>query len=411
MDILPKEPMLPEKAYQIILERLKQDADPQKNIETFITAEMEEYANKLYAKYYWKNLIDKSENPQTTAIENGCWKIIADLWHCKNVDNAIGFSTVGSSEACIMAGLAMKRRCEGLTGKSKPNLVMSTTAHVCWKKFCNYFDVEPRYAPISQHHKVLDGYSILSLVDDNTIGVVVTLGITYTGQYDDIVSVNQVLNDMSEQQNIDIPIHVDAASGGMIAPFLQSNFGWDFRIKRVVSINTSGHKYGLVYPGIGWVVWRHRSYFPKSLIHYVDYLGGHMPTNTLNFTRPGAQVLLQYWVFIRYGFDGIKAIHEMSMRIAYYLMDEILKIGVFQLWAGRIDIPIVTWTLQEKKNWTLFNLSDRMSLKGWMIPAYAMPDNLSNIVLQRVVIRNDMTLDLINQFLNDLKFEIKVLNA
>jgi len=410
MDKLFKYPTSPESAYETIAKRLKEDSNPRKNVESFVTAEMDEWANRLYYETFGKNAIDKSENPQTTAIENECWRILADLWNCPDVDNAIGCSTIGSSEACMMAGLAMKRRWEENGGKGKPNIIISSATHVCWQKFCNYFDVEPRCAPILEHHKVLDGYGVLPLIDKNTIGVVAILGITYTGQFDDILNISQMLNAISIRAGIDVSIHIDAASGGMISPFLHPDLLWDFRLRNVVSINTSGHKYGLVYPGLGWIIWRHKDYLPDSLIHYVDYLGGHMPTWTLNFSRPGSQILLQYWAFLRYGFEGFKVVQERSLSLAKYLASEIERMNIFQLWADQINIPVFAWKLNPKYSFTLYELSDKMLNKGWMLPAYQLPYNMQDITVQRIAVRNDMTLDTANEFLEDLQSSINELN-
>lgn len=286
------EEMLPATAYQIVHDETMLDGNARLNLATFVSTWMDDYANRLYAESYDKNMIDKDEYPQTAAIEDNCWRILANLWNAPDADSAIGTSTIGSSEACMLGGLAFKRRWQHArraAGKSteKPNLVMSSAVQVCWEKFCNYFDVEARYVPISLDHKVLDGHELDKYVDENTIGVVAILGVTYTGMYEPVEQIAQALDAIQASTGLDIPIHVDGASGAMIAPFIQQDLNWDFRLERVHSISTSGHKFGLVYPGLGWVVWRDRQWLHEDLIFSVSYLGGSMPTFALNFSRPG----------------------------------------------------------------------------------------------------------------------------
>ncbi len=275
--------MLADTAYQVIHDEVMLDGNSRLNLATFVGTWMEPYAQRLYADTVDKNLIDKDEYPATAAIEERCWRILADLWHAPSVKDALGTSTVGSSEASMLAGLAMKRRWQAArraAGKpiDRPNLVMSSAVQVCWEKFANYFDVEPRYVPITDEHPVFDGHELERYVDENTIGVVAIMGVTYTGAYEPVAQIAGALDRIQLASGIDVPIHVDAASGGFVAPFLQPDLAWDFRVPRVVSINASGHKYGLVFPGVGWVVWREVDAVPKDMIFTVAYLGGEMPT-------------------------------------------------------------------------------------------------------------------------------------
>ncbi|MDR0836713.1 MAG: glutamate decarboxylase [Propionibacteriaceae bacterium] len=414
---LPPQPMLPETAYQIVHDESMLDGNARLNLATFVSTWMDERADKLYAEAYDKNAIDKDEYPQTAAMENYCWRILADLWHSPKPEDAIGCSTTGSSEACMLGGLAFKRRWQErrrAEGKptDKPNLVLSSAVQVCWEKFCNYFDVEPRFVPISLDHKVLDGFELEKYVDENTIGVVAILGVTYTGMYEPVAQIAAKLDEIQASTGLDIPIHVDGASGAMIAPFVQPDLVWDFRIPRVHSINTSGHKYGLVYPGLGWVVWREAALLPDSLVFKVSYLGGEMPTFALNFSRPGAQILLQYWAFLRYGFAGYRAVQTSTMEVAQYLAAEIAKIGPFDLWNDAQDIPVFAWMLKPDaaRAWTLYDLSDRLRMKGWQVPAYPMPDNLTNITVQRLVIRNGLGMDLADRLLDDIRTQVAYLD-
>ncbi|MGO4490448.1 glutamate decarboxylase, partial [Microbacterium sp. 2RAF4] len=322
-----------------------------------------------------------------------------NLWNAPDAEKSIGTSTIGSSEACMLGGLAFKRRWQQArraAGKdtSSPNIVMSSAVQVCWEKFCNYFDVEPRYVPISEEHKTLDGHDLANYVDENTIGVVAIMGVTYTGMYEPVAEIAAALDEIQKDTGLDIPIHVDGASGAMIAPFLQPDLVWDFRLERVHSISTSGHKYGLVYPGLGWVVWREARWLPEDLVFKVSYLGGEMPTFALNFSRPGAQVLLQYYMFLRLGFEGYRAVQQESQDVAEYLAQGIARLDAFELWNDGSDIPVFAWRLKEghTKNWTLYDLQDRLRMKGWLVPAYPMPADLEQITVQRIVVRNGLSM-------------------
>jgi glutamate decarboxylase len=405
--------MLPETAYQVIHDETMLDGNARLNLATFVGTWMDDHARRLYAESYDKNMIDKDEYPQTAAIEEYCLRIVADLWHAPDPMSSIGTSTIGSSEACMLGGLAFKRRWQHArraAGKSteKPNLVMSSAVQVCWEKFCNYWDVEARYVPITAEHPFLDGHDLEKYIDENTIGVVAILGVTYTGLYEPVAEIAAVLDALQASTGLDIPIHVDGASGGMIAPFLQPDLVWDFRLERVHSISTSAHKYGLVYPGLGWVVWRSADLLPEDLVFKVSYLGGSMPTLALNFSRPGAQVLLQYYLFLRLGRDGYRAVQQASQDVAHYLARGIEKLGIFELLSDGSDIPVFAWKLVDgpARNWSLYDLSDRLRMRGWLVPAYPMPDDLAQVTVQRIVVRNGLSMDLAASLLATLEEEV-----
>jgi glutamate decarboxylase len=410
---LPKEESLPETAYQIVHDEAMLDGNARLNLATFVGTWMDDYAERLYAEAADKNMIDKDEYPATAAVETRCVAMLADLWHAPDPRDAIGTSTIGSSEAAMLGGLALKRawqharRAAGLP-TDRPNLVMSAAVQVCWEKFCNYFEVEPRYVPISVEHPVLDGHDLASYVDENTIGVVAIMGVTYTGMYEPVEQVAAALDRVQGSTGLDVKIHVDGASGAMVAPFLQSDLLWDFQVDRVVSINTSGHKYGLVYPGVGWVVWRDRVSLPDDLVFHVDYLGGDMPTFALNFSRPGAQVLLQYYMFLRLGFDGFRRVQQVSQDVAVHLARGVAQMGPFELWNDGRDIPVFAWSLRPDpdRTWDLHDLSDRLRTRGWLVPAYPMPDNLADLTVQRIVVRTGLSLDLADVFLEDLRAQV-----
>ncbi len=415
---LPDSPSLPETAYQIVHDEAMLDGNARQNLATFVGTWMDDQAARIYAEAADKNLVDKDEYPATAAIEARCWRMLAKLWHAPDPGESIGTSTLGSSEACMLAGLALKRRWQHARRTAgeptdRPNLVMSSAVQVCWEKFCNYWDVEPRFVPVTQEHRVLDGHDLAEHVDENTIGVVAIMGVTYTGMYEPVAAIAAALDEIQAATGIDVPIHIDGASGAMIAPFLQPDLAWDFRVPRVASINTSGHKYGLVPPGLGWVVWPHRDLLPKDLVFDVSYLGGSMPTFGLNFSRPGAQVLVQYYLFLRLGAEGYRAVQQASQDVAHYLADGIAKLAPFELWNDGSDIPVFAWMLTDghTKNWTLYDLSDRLRMHGWLVPAYPMPADLESITVQRVVVRNGFSRDLAAVFLDDLTAEVGYLES
>ncbi|GAA4467384.1 glutamate decarboxylase [Phytohabitans houttuyneae] len=414
---IPEGESLPETAYQIVHDEAMLDGNARLNLATFVGTWMDGPAERLYAETFDKNMVDKDEYPATAAVETRCWTMLAGLWHAPDPRDTIGTSTVGSSEACMLGGLALKRRWQHArraAGKptDRPNLVMSSAVQVCWEKFCNYWDVEARLVPISEEHKVLDGDDLESYVDENTIGVVAILGVTYTGMYEPVRRIADALDRIQAATGLDVPIHIDGASGAFIAPFVQPDLEWDFRVARVASISTSGHKYGLVYPGLGWVVWRDKAALPEDLIFRVTYLGGDMPTLALNFSRPGAQVLLQYYMFLRLGMDGYRRVQQSAHDVARYLAGEVAKLPQFALWNDGADIPVFAWRLRDghTENWNLYHLSDRLRTRGWLVPAYPMPDDLADVTVQRVVVRNGLSRDLAGAFVSDLRAEVAYLD-
>ncbi|HEX9064204.1 MAG TPA: glutamate decarboxylase [Streptosporangiaceae bacterium] len=415
---LADDPMLPETAYQVVHDEAMLDGNARLNLATFVGTWMDPAASKLYGEAFDKNMIDKDEYPATAAIEDRCWKILARLWHAPDPHDAIGTSTIGSSEACMLGGLALKRRWQQArkaAGKpaDRPNIIMSSAVQVCWEKFANYWDVEARLVPITEEHPALDGHDLASYVDENTIGVVAIMGVTYTGMYEPVTKIAAALDQIQADTGLDIPIHIDGASGAFVAPFLQPGLEWDFRVDRVHSISTSAHKYGLVYPGLGWVVWKDAEFLPEDLIFKVSYLGGSMPTFALNFSRPGAQVLLQYYNFLRLGRTGYREVQQASHDVAMHLADEIVKMAPFELWGDGPDIPVFAWRMKHgyTDKWDLYDLGNQLRQRGWLVPAYPMPDNLSDLTVQRVVVRNGLSLDLADALLDHIVDSVKYLEG
>ncbi|MGH2407344.1 MAG: glutamate decarboxylase, partial [Candidatus Limnocylindrales bacterium] len=318
---LPESEMDPEVAYQIVHDELMLDGNARLNLATFVGTWMEPQAQRLMAETFDKNMIDKDEYPQTAEMEMRCVDMISRLWHAPDPDDAPGCSTTGSSEAAMLGGLALKRRWQVArmaAGKpiDRPNIVMGINVQVCWEKFARYWEVEPRLVPMEGDRFHLSPHEAVELCDENTIGVIGVLGSTYDGSYEPIQQICRALDDLERSTGLDIPVHVDAASGGFVAPFLDPALEWDFRLKRVVSINASGHKYGLVAPGVGWIIWRDEASLPEDLIFHVNYLGDIMPTFALNFSRPGAQVVAQYYNFLRLGFEGYRRVQAYAREVA-----------------------------------------------------------------------------------------------
>jgi glutamate decarboxylase len=406
--------VLPRTALQVVRDELILDGNARLNLATFVTTWMEPEAGELMAECSQKNMIDKDEYPQTAELEKRCVNILGHLWHAPAGDS-VGCSTTGSSEACMLGGMALlwrwraRRKAAG-KDTARPNLVMGTNVQVCWEKFCRYWDVEPNYVSLEPGQYHLDAERAAAACDENTIGVVVIMGSTMDGSYEPVAEVNSLLDKVQAEKGIDVPIHVDGASGGFVAPFLQPDLEWDFRVPRVASINTSGHKYGLVYPGVGWVVWRDADALPEDLIFRVNYLGGEMPTFALNFSRPGAQVAAQYYNFLRLGFSGYKQVQQTCQEIAMYLSSEISKLGPFELLSDGSDLPVFAFKVKDDfKGFTVYDISDRLRMRGWQVPAYTFPENLQDMAVLRIVIRNGLSMDLANLLLDDLKTQLVAL--
>jgi glutamate decarboxylase len=390
-------------ALQLVRDELMLDGNARLNLATFVTTWMEPQARHLMAECADKNMIDKDEYPQTAELERRCVAILADLWNAPDPADIMGCSTTGSSEACMLAGMAFKRRWSKLGRTGKPNLVMGANVQVCWEKFCEYWEVEPRLVPMDGDRFHLSAEEAVARCDENTIGVVAILGSTFDGSYEPVADIAAALDEYQAKTGFDVPIHVDGASGAMIAPFLDTDLEWDFRLPRVASINTSGHKYGLVYPGVGWVVWRDRAALPSELVFNVNYLGGDMPTFALNFSRPGAQVAAQYYTFVRLGREGFRAVQQASRDVATYLADRIGELPEFRLLTRGDELPVFAFTTApEVTAFDVYDVSRRLRERGWLVPAYTFPENRTDLAVLRIVVRNGFTHDLADLLLGHL---------
>ena len=409
---LPEDSMDPRAASRFIHDELMLDGSSRLNLATFVTTWMDPEAGVLMAETFDKNLIDKDEYPATSAIEQRCVNMVAALFNAPELSDtdptsATGVSTIGSSEAVMLAGLAMKwrwrqaRERAGLDG-SKPKLVMGADVQVVWEKFCRYFDVEPVYLPMEPGRYVITTEQVTAAVDENTIGVVAIFGTTYTGELEPVADIAAALDKLAEDGGPDVPVHVDAASGGFVVPFLHPEMVWDFRIPRVVSINVSGHKYGLTYPGIGFVVWRDSEQLPEELVFRVNYLGGDMPTFTLNFSRPGNQIVGQYYNFLRLGRSGYRSIMHTLRRTAMWLSTSLSKEGSFHVISDGSSIPVIAFELTGDPGFTVFDVSHELRARGWQVPAYTMPDNATDVAVLRVVVREGFSADLARLLFDDI---------
>jgi glutamate decarboxylase len=409
---IPEDSRAPDVVYQVIKDELELDGNAHMNLATFVTTWMEPQVTKLMAETFEKNLVDKDEYPQTAEIEKRCVNMLAQLWNADPDGNALGTSTVGSSEACMLAGMAFKWRWEEQRKKQhksavKPNIVLGSNAQICWEKFCRYWEVEPRFVPLEKGRYHIDPELAAKLCDAHTIGVVGILGSTMDGSYEPIQALSVALDKLQASTGLDIPIHVDAASGGFVAPFLQPNLIWDFRLLRVKSINSSGHKYGMVYPGVGWILWRHPDDLPKELIFNVNYLGGEMPTFAINFSRPGNGVIAQYYNFLRLGRNGYRRIQQNCQSTALFLSTSIAEIGPFELLSKGDELPVFAFTLKAgTKGFSLYDLSERLRERGWQVPAYTMPKNLEDMVVMRIVVKENFSRDVAHLFIKDLKEQV-----
>ncbi|KAG9192477.1 glutamate decarboxylase [Alternaria panax] len=403
-------------AYRMIKDDLTLDGTPTLNLASFVTTYMEEEAEKLMVDAFSKNFIDYEEYPVSADIQNRCVSMIARLFNAPADPeaNTIGTSTIGSSEAIMLGVLAQKklwqnkRKAEGKPF-DKPNMIMNSAVQVCWEKACRYFDVEERYVYCTTERYVMDPKECVDLIDENTIGICAILGTTYTGEYEDI----KAINDLLVERNIDVDIHVDAASGGFVAPFVNPGLLWDFRLPKVTSINVSGHKYGLVYPGVGWVVWRDPKYLPQELVFNINYLGADQASFTLNFSRGASQIIGQYYQLIRLGKRGYRKIMLNLTRTADYLAANLEALGfIIMSQRSGAGLPLVACRIDEDlgKQYDEFAIAHQLRERGWVVPAYTMAPHSEKMKMLRVVVREDFTKSRCDALLADFKLALQTLD-
>lgn len=412
-EFIPKRGIAAEDAYRLVKDEILPQTQPKLNLATFVTTYMDDYGTRLMNESVGINYIDETEYPRVAVMCGRCINMVANMWNTpEKGDWKTGAVGIGSSEACMLGGISAwlrwreRRKSEGKP-YDKPNLVMSTAYQVVWEKFCQLWQIEMRTVPITYDHPSLDIEAAINACDENTICIVPIAGVTWTGMNDDIEGLDQALDAYNKKTGYDIPIHVDAASGGFILPFMDPEKKWDFRLKWVLSISTSGHKYGLVYPGLGWVVWKDKKYLPADMSFSVNYLGANITQVGLNFSRPAAQILAQYYNFIHLGFEGYRKVHSYSMDVAGYCHEQIGKMPCFRNYSDILENPLFIWYMDpeydKKANWTLFDLQDKLMQSGWMVPAYTMPKNIEDMVVMRIVVRQGMTRDMADMLMGDIR--------
>ncbi len=418
---MPQHGMPARSAYQLIHDELNLDGNPALNLASFVTTWMEPEADQLMAESFGRNFVDADEYPQTTEIHNRCVNMVARLFHAHEQGDAVGCATVGSSEAIHLAALALKwrwrarRRGEGKPADA-PNIVFGANVQVCWEKFARYWDVEPRFVRLAPDRYVMGVDEAMALVDENTIGVVGILGSTYTGEFEPISELNDALVELNARNGWDVALHVDAASGGFVAPFTRPELEWDFRLPTVHSINASGHKYGLVYPGVGWVVWRSEEDLPDELIFHVNYLGGDQPTFSLNFSKGSGQILAQYYNFLRLGTEGYTDIMQGLEATASYFAKAVESMDRFEILSRPGTLPLVCWRLAEgvgrgPRPYTVFDIAAHLRERGWIVPAYTLAPDAQDIAVLRVVVREGFSRDIAGMLADDLKRTVEHLES
>lgn len=389
-------------AFNLIKEELELETNERQNLATFCQTYMEEEADRLIGMSLSKNAIDKTEYPRVTEIENRCLKIIESLWHGTDT---IGSSTIGSSEGCILGGLNMKMRHRKAhpDNHQRLNLIISSGYQVCWEKFAVYFDIELRTIPLDDQNITLNCERAIAEIDENTIGIVGILGVTYTGLYDNIEELDKQLSVYNAKSEFPIYIHVDGASGGLYAPFIKPAIKWDFKLDNVISINTSGHKYGLTYPGVGWVLFKNNDFVESDLLFDVAYLGGEVSTMGVNFSHSASHIIAQYYNFSRFGFDGYRKIHQKTREVANYLYEQLDQLEIFEFINKGEELPILCFSKIDNSDWNLYALSEELLKSGWQVPSYELSDNLSERTVLRIVVRADLNYALADALIRDIK--------
>jgi len=409
---IPEEGMPAQAAYQLVHDEMNLDGNAAFDLGSFTTTWMEPEAEKLIMENLGKNFIDRFEYPQTAEIHQRIVNMLARLFSAPPGSQFCGTATAGSSEAIMLGLLAhkwhWKKRRSG-RGPGEPNIVFGADAHVCWDKFARYFDVEPRIIPMEKDRYFIDAGSVRTRIDENTIAVGAIMGTTFTGSCEPVKEINDLLVRVRQEKGWDIPIHVDAASAGFVLPFTDPGLEWDFRLDQVRSINVSGHKFGLVYPGLGWLIFKHRDDLPDDLVFYVNYLGDTMPTYTLNFSRGSDMILAQYYNLLRLGRAGYRRVMRNCLQNAAYLAGLLAEAGKFEV-LGTRQLPIVTFRFKEDPRFTPFQLAGKLRERGWMLPAYNLPDNAADMVVMRVVIRETFSRDMAENLFSDIMNAYRILD-
>ena len=413
---LPAQGMAASSAYQLVHDELNLDGNPALNLASFVTSWMEPQADLLAAETLAKNMIDQDEYPQTEEVHRRVVSMIGRLFHAPAHERPTGTATIGSSEAIMLAMLAHKRSWQRRRERDgepaeKPNMVIGADVHTCWGKFARYFEVEARVIPMEEDRFTISAEQVEPLIDERTIGVAGLLGTTFTGQQDDLGSIDELLTRLESEKGWRVPLHIDAASGGFIAPFARPEQEWDFRLSSVRSINVSNHKFGLVYPGMGTVVFRDASDLPEELVFHINYLGGDMPNYSLNFSRPSSSVILQYFAFLRLGVEGYREIVKTMLSNAVALAGKLQEIDGLSLISDGSEFPIVALRAEDPERTDLTELSHRLRERGWIVPAYTLPPNAEHVTVLRMVVKENFSRDMAGMLAHDLRAAVHALHA
>ncbi|KAK8967199.1 Glutamate decarboxylase [Platanthera guangdongensis] len=415
---MPEESRAKEAVYQMISDELMLDANPRLNLASFVTTWMEPECNQLILHSINKNFVDANEYPITTDLHNRCVNMIARLFNVPlgDSEDAVGVGTIGSSEAIMLAGLAFKRRWQDKMKAQnkpydKPNIVTGSNVQVCWKKFAKYFEIELKEVKLGDGNYVMDPEQAVEMVDENTICVAAILGSTLNGEFEDVRLLNERLMKKNKKTGWGTEIHVDAASGGFIAPFLYPDLEWDFRLPLVKSINVSGHKYGLVYAGVGWVVWRSKDHLPQDFAFHINYLGADQLTFTLNFSKSSSQIIAQYYQLVRLGFQGYRSIMKKCQENAMALKEALERTGRFDIVSKDNGVPLVAFSLKDRRRHDEFEVSERLRRFGWIVPAYTMPPDAQHVTVLRAVVRCDFSRPLAEKLVDDVQAVLQELDA
>jgi glutamate decarboxylase len=413
-DAIPDGPLNPIAAMRLVRQELAVEGIPERNLATFVTTWMEPEARMLIEENLHRNFIDHAEYPQTFEIQQRCVRMLAELFNAPG--ETTGTSTQGSSEAIMLGALSLKwkwrqRREAEKKPADSPNLVFGGDVHVVWEKFCRYFDVEPRIVPLQPGKYTIGPEDIEPHVDENTIGVAAVVGTTFTGHADDVVGINDFLLELKDKKGLDVPLHIDGASGAFVWPFLYPDSRWDFRLEQVRSINASGHKFGLVYPGIGWLIFRERSDLAEDLVFYENYLGKTDATFTLNFSTGSSMIVAQYYNFVRFGKAGYRWLMAVMQKNAESLAKDIAGTGRFQIVGeGEETLPLVAFNLADEHPFDEFDIAFQLAAeRGWMVPAYTMPPNAQEVKMMRALVKLNLSHSLVDTLAGDLASAISTL--
>ncbi|HMT05148.1 MAG: glutamate decarboxylase [Solirubrobacterales bacterium] len=414
---LPQDGVNPRAALRVLQSEMILDGDPNKNLATFVTTFMEPEAHQVIAENLHRNYIDHAEYPRTAEVSKRCVRMIHSLFGGQPGEESPGTATAGSSEAVMLGALAMKwqwkkRRKEAGKPDDKPNLVYGADVHVVWDKFCRYFDVEPRQVNIPKGKTTVGPDELGPLIDENTIGVIAVVGTTFTGECDDVEGIDRMLQEL-KGKGLEVPMHIDAASGGFVFPFTHPEFKWDFRLDSVVSINASGHKFGLVFPGIGWLLFRNEAQLPEDLVFYEDYLGEKDATFTLNFSGSASFVLAQYYNFVRLGFNGYSSVMRAMTKNRDSLVEQLEKEDALEIWESeRPTLPLVICRVKDNETFDASHLVGELSRRrGWLIPAYDMPPDNEDQKIIRMLVKLNQTRELVDVLCNDFHDSIELLRS